>query len=345
LNSKTLLLIVLTMMVPASMFLVPAQAQEDQSLVVSTSLGGSQDIPLKAIKEPDGNVDTQNDFEIEPSDVVTIEKGKDLHVIPNQGTLEAVKATDEKEQTTNLIFFPADGRVRQDLESKAYLLDVIVDIDGDLYLYETVLAVVEPGQTINQVNIQNIVRNFVSSTSSSHTAIVFKDDNDNDNGNEPDNSKEEICRFTPNHPICAPGEDGECDEGFAMNEDGNCFPRGDCPDGYHRANDDETGACISEDDLEQCPDGSWQHPGDTCFGQLPASGPEAEPECEEGFVLENGECAALDSNCGGEPCTASEKEDSTTSDPVPAEPEPEQETDSEETEGETEEREEETETE
>ena len=33
--------------------------------------------------------------------------------------------------------------------------------------------------------------------------------------------------------------------------------------------------------------------------------------------MENGKCAALDSNCGGVPCTSTEKEDSTTSDPVP----------------------------
>ena len=37
--------------------------------------------------------------------------------------------------------------------------------NDDLFLYETVLAVLAPGQTINQVNIQNIIQNFVSSTS------------------------------------------------------------------------------------------------------------------------------------------------------------------------------------
>ena len=325
------------MLVPASMFLVPTQAQEDPNLVVSTSLGGSQDIPLKAIKEPGDNVDTQDDFEIEPQHVVTVEKGKDLHVIPNDGTLEAVRATDEQEKTTDLIFFPADGRVRQDLESKAYLLDVIVDIDGDLYLYETVLAVLEPGQTLNQVNIQNIIQSFASSTRSSHTTVVFRNDNEG-------TDREEIRRFTPNHPICAPNEDGECGEGFAMNEDGQCFPRGDCPSGYHRANDDETGACISEDKLEQCQDGSWKHPGDSCYGEDPTPTPipeeaitaatptpEPTPEPEE---------QPVDSNCGGVPCTASEKEDSWTSD-VPESSPGVPITDSEETVAEIEEREEE----
>lgn len=334
------------MLVPASMFLVPVKAQEDQSLVVSTTLGGSQDIPLKAIKDSDDNIDTQNDFEIEPQNVISVEQGQSFHVLVSEGSLIAVKATNPQRITTDLEFSQADGRVTQNLASNPYLLDVIVEMDNDdRFLYETVLTVLAPGQTINQINTQNIIQNFVSSTSQSHSTIVFEDDND-DNNNEPD--REEICRFTPNHPICAPNEDGECGEGFAMNEDGNCFPRGDCPDGYHRANDDETGACISEDDLRQCPDGSWGHASDDCLGFG-----EEEPEpitCEQGFVLENGACAALDSNCGGVPCTASDKEDSTTSDPVPgtSEPEPEPEpetTESEETEDETEEREQETETE
>lgn len=153
------------------------------------------------------------------------------------------------------------------------------------------------------------------------------DDNDNDGD---DSSKAEICRFTPSHPICAPNEDGECDEGFAMNEDGNCFPRGDCPDGYHRANDDETGACISEDDLRQCPDGSWGHVSDDCVG-FGEEEPTPAPAIEE---------QPLDSNCGGVPCTATEKEDSTLDD----EEEPEL-TDSEETVSEIEQRQQQTQTE
>ena len=45
-------------------------------------------------------------------------------------------------------------------------------------------------------------------------------------------------------PKCAPDENGHCQEGFAMNEDGQCFPRGGCPDEYHLVDDDETGRCI-----------------------------------------------------------------------------------------------------
>ena len=90
-------------------------------------------------------------------------KAKDFHVIPSDGSIFAVKITDQQRQTTDVVFSPDDGRVSQDLEAKAYLLDIIVELDDDKYLYETVLAVLAPGQTINT---QTIIQNFVSSSSS-----------------------------------------------------------------------------------------------------------------------------------------------------------------------------------
>ena len=140
------------MLVPASMFLVPTQAQEDTSLVVSTALGGSEDIPLKAIKDSDDNIDTQNDFEIEPQNVISVEQGHDFHVVPSEGSLIAVKATNPQRITTDLEFSQSDGRVTQNLASNPYLLDIIVEMDNDdRFLYETVLTVLAPGQTINQL--------------------------------------------------------------------------------------------------------------------------------------------------------------------------------------------------
>jgi hypothetical protein len=38
-----------------------------------------------------------------------------------------------------------------------------------------------------------------------------------------------------------------------MNEDGQCFPRGGCPEGYHRVEDDESGRCIPN--TVGCPEG------------------------------------------------------------------------------------------
>lgn len=61
-------------------------------------------------------------------------------------------------------------------------------------------------------------------------------------------------------PKCAPDENGKCPSGFAMNEDGQCFPLGGCPDKYHIVDDDddETGRCIPNSD--GCPTGMILRP-------------------------------------------------------------------------------------
>jgi hypothetical protein len=58
---------------------------------------------------------------------------------------------------------------------------------------------------------------------------------------------DEDCLFDPSLPKCALDENGNCPEGFAMNGDGQCFPRHDrCPEGYHSHEDDESGRCIPD---------------------------------------------------------------------------------------------------
>ena len=276
-----------------------------------------------------------------------------------------------------------------------------MELDDDKYLYETVLAVRAAGQTIN---VQNIIQNFVSSSSSSsHTTVVFRDDDNDDDEDEPsicyfepntapeckpvngecpndwpmnedgnchpggecpdgfgrvdddetgtcydeddivdcDNGAKvldeddcaiydpnppgdpaQICYFEPNDEVCNPDEDGNCPEGLGHNEDGQCIPHGSCPDGYARLDDDETGRCYAEHATKICPPNNIRVLQSETCPEVPSEPvtEEEEPECEEGFVLENGVCAALDSNCGGVPCTPSQKEDSTTTDHIPGEP-------------------------
>jgi hypothetical protein len=56
------------------------------------------------------------------------------------------------------------------------------------------------------------------------------------------------CLLDPSDPVCPkPNPDTQdCPEGYAQNEDGNCFPLhpDGCPSGYHGHEDDETGRCI-----------------------------------------------------------------------------------------------------
>ncbi len=68
-----------------------------------------------------------------------------------------------------------------------------------------------------------------------------------------DSQPDRDCLFDPSLSKCAPDENGNCPDGFAMNEDGQCFPRGGCPEDYHTVDDDETGRCIPNS--EGCPSG------------------------------------------------------------------------------------------
>lgn len=101
---------------------------------------------------------------------------------------------------------------------------------------------------------------------------------------EPD----EQCLFDPSLPHCAP-VDGECPEGFGINEEGQCFPRGGCPDGYHSVEDDESGTCYPDD--IPCPDGQVRsEEGNYC---IEPTEPEPEPvDCAPGFAFspQSGEC-------------------------------------------------------
>lgn len=55
------------------------------------------------------------------------------------------------------------------------------------------------------------------------------------------------CLFDPSLPKCASDENGNCPEGFGINEDEQCFPYHDrCPEGYHSHEDDESGRCIPD---------------------------------------------------------------------------------------------------
>ena len=60
--------------------------------MVSTSLGGIQDIPLKAIKQSDGDIEPQNNFEIEPQDVITITDKSSFEVQPSDGQCQRLKS-------------------------------------------------------------------------------------------------------------------------------------------------------------------------------------------------------------------------------------------------------------
>ena len=106
----------------------------------------------------------------------------------------------------------------------------------------------------------------------------------------------QICYFEPNTaPECKP-VNGECPNDWPMNEDGNCHPGGECPDGFGRVDDDETGTCYDEDDIVDCDNGAKVLDEDDCaiYDPNPPGDPRQicyfEPNDEVCNPDENGEC-------------------------------------------------------
>ncbi len=104
-------------------------------------------------------------------------------------------------------------------------------------------------QDTKQLTSDNTTTSSNSVSDGSENDDTHQQDTNNDStqsttGNPSLSKPDRDCLFDPSMPKCAPDDNGRCPEGFNMNEDGQCFPRGGCPDGYYRADDDETGRCI-----------------------------------------------------------------------------------------------------
>jgi hypothetical protein len=56
------------------------------------------------------------------------------------------------------------------------------------------------------------------------------------------------CAFNPDDLAkCKPDQTtGKCPSGFSTNDKGNCFPKGPCPTGYTRPDNDESGKCFKK---------------------------------------------------------------------------------------------------
>ena len=345
--SNIFLLFGLILLVPASLLAVPAQGtvQGAASVFVSGPDGVPKPMELKATKDSEG-VKPVEGFALTVDNVVSTPLNGKISVFADVG-VEFTGAKLTPAATEDTIDIPiVGGQISlAGIAQGVYTLDVIVGNNA----YECIVVI---GPLAQQVIINEITE---INSQSTNVVKIFEKGKETPTPTPTPGEEPSICFFDPNDEDCDPDENGDCAEGFGRNEDGRCIPSQSCPEGFHRANDDESGRCIDEDELRQCENnGGWVEEGEFCpEDELPfcnadhsnepcISGQEPEPEpitCEEGFILENGKCAALDSNCGGVPCTASDKEDSTTSDPVPGTSEPEL-TDSEETVEEIEEQEE-----
>jgi hypothetical protein len=317
----------------------PAQGtvQGAASLFVMGPDGVTKNIELKATRDSEG-VKPVEGFELTVDNVVSTPLNGNLRVFGDV-SVQFTGAKLTPAATVDTLDIPIiEGQINLvGISEGVYTLDVIV---GDK-AYECIVVI---GPVAQQVIINEITE--INSQSSNVVKIFEK-------GKEiptptptpPPDEEPSICYFEPNDaPECEP-VNGHCPNNWPMNEQGNCHPGGQCPevDGvpFERVDDDESGTCYSSEDTFHCPgSGAIVLDEEDCAIYEPdalaandtssetqddndTSTEEEETEpitCEPNFILENGVCTEMSSNCGGEPCTPSQKEDSTTSDVIPGEP-------------------------
>jgi hypothetical protein len=68
---------------------------------------------------------------------------------------------------------------------------------------------------------------------------------------------DESCLFHPEQDKCKSDQNGNCPNGFFLNDDNHCVPDKKCPKGFEHHNEDETGTCYPIPRIH-CPNGFHQ---------------------------------------------------------------------------------------
>jgi hypothetical protein len=214
----------------SSMFSSAFASTSSELFIVSSDSGAEvKTMELKAINE-NGEVRMVSDFTISTENVVSVEPNGKVTVFsaPTSPTFTSAKITDTNDRIVEIPVTDTGVISLAGYGEGVYTLDVIVD---DRYAFESIVVIgSEEGQ-----DQQQIINNHIT-----------KVNNNRDDPWKKGINKERVCLFNPSDPICKP-INGKCDPGWSMNEDGQCFPRyRQCPPGYWRADDDESGACVPQ---------------------------------------------------------------------------------------------------
>jgi hypothetical protein len=233
--SAALFLVVGIMIITSSAFAstsINAFASTSSDLFIVSSDSGAEvhTMKLKAVKE-NGEVRPVSGFAISIENVVSVERNGKVTVFsaPTSPTFTSAKITDINDNTVDIPITDTGVISFAGYREGVYTLDVIVD---DRFAFECIVVIgPEEGQQ------QIINKQITEVNQQTDVNIITKKFAKGIN-------KEEVCLFTPSHPICKP-KNGKCPSGWGMNEDGQCFPMNKkCPKGYWRADDDESGACV-----------------------------------------------------------------------------------------------------
>jgi hypothetical protein len=221
-----------------------AVAQEDslpRLFAIESSDTGAKEIPLKGIRQ-NGEITKVSNYKIDFNNVIQIGQGQNLVLLADSSAqgfiITKAKLVNEQKQTINLV--PASGQQNtfslNAIPNGVYTLQVVGRLGNIEGGYETVLVVpivTEETRKVVQDRINQILLVDI------YVEIIFED---------PDSPLPAECLYYPDLDQCKPPENGKCPAGYAMNEGGHCYPSSkECPAGFWRADDDESGACVPKE--------------------------------------------------------------------------------------------------
>jgi hypothetical protein len=317
---KTSIFLFLILLVPALLAAAPAQVsatvQGAASVFVSGPDGVTKPMELKATKDGEGPKPIE-DFQLTADNVVSTPLNGKLRIFGDVNVEFTGAKLTPAANPTNTIDVPIGGGEIsfEGMYSGVYTLDVIVGNNA----YECIVVVGQAPQQLITNQITEI------NTQSSNVVKVFEKGTQTTTPGpspipEPDEDELSVCYFHPNtDPHCKP-VNGECPEDAPnMNEQGNCHPSG-CPDGFSMLDDDESGTCYSDKNVIVCPgsnakvlrqeDCAIYEPDALAANDTSSQEQEPEQSSDDNNDTSTEEEEPLTSNCGGQPCSASEKEDS-----------------------------------
>jgi hypothetical protein len=121
-------------------------------------------LALKAIQLPNGQVQTEEGFEILPESVVQLRQGETLKVFTTSGQqIESVKIAGQDKRNIELPQISNSEWSISAIPQGSYLLDVIVAMNTrEKMAYETVLIVLGPNQTeVEEDDVNQIIQTFL----------------------------------------------------------------------------------------------------------------------------------------------------------------------------------------
>jgi hypothetical protein len=243
----------------------------------SEDKSGAVEIDLRAVQQG-AQIRQIKTFDITIDNVVQAKQGGSIKAFSSDQSLKIVKAKVRTDTAIeNLIELPrTQGNTFSltGLVAGVYILDIIAQKNNRDLAYETILVILDPGETTITANLQIInniitkVKTEVNKTEKNIIKIIRGNGGGNDGDGDPTPqpifAPDDSCALDPFQEKCIPPEGQSCPEGFGSNEDGHCIPDSGCPQGYHMVDDVETGQCHPKSELTECTGGGHVLKGDDC---------------------------------------------------------------------------------